>query len=207
MDTQLGISIIVVLIQILWWFGLHGNTAVKAITAPIFAINLTANMDQLQAGLTPTHIYTQPLQQAATQMGGAGLVLSMALAILLFSKRTDYREITKASFIPLIFNISEPLVFGLPIMLNPALIIPFILAPLIGINIWYIACNIGFIAPAAVYVSNRVPSILKQFLEFGSWNAVILTIATIIIGILIYAPFIKVLDKMGNKEDEELVSE
>lgn len=200
-DSQVGATVLVLVITILWWFGLHGNTAMKAVTDPIFAINIAANMAAVSEGITATRIYTQPLQQAAIQMGGTGCVLSLAIAILLFSKRQDYKEITKASFVPLLFNISESMVFGLPIMLNAALVIPFLLAPVISINLWYMATEIGFIPAGSVYVSNLIPPVIKQFIEFGGFNGAILEVITIVIGILIYAPFIRVLDKVGQSED------
>ena len=113
--SQLGVSIIVILSQLLWWTGIHGHMAMNVIAKPVRAAALAANIAAVGAGLVPKEFYTLAYVHLFTNLGGSGIVISLALAILVFSKRKEYKDITKLSMLPLICGISEPMVFGLPI--------------------------------------------------------------------------------------------
>lgn len=106
------------------------------------------------------------------------------------------REITKLSFAPGLFNINEPVIFGMPIMLNPILAIPFIVTPLITGTIGYVATSLGFAAKAVVMVPWPMPPIVNAYLATaGDIGAVVTQIICIIVSILIYLPFVKISNK------------
>ena len=148
--SQLGVSIIVLLSQLLWW---------------------------------------------------TGIVISLALAILVFSKRQEYKDITKLSMLPLICGISEPMVFGLPIMLNPIFLIPFVLVPLITANIGYYAITSGFLTASYVESIAGMPMFIQQFLAFsGQWQAIVLTIVVIVVGFILYTPFVIISNRKNASE-------
>lgn len=189
--SQLGVSVIVLLSQLLWWTGIHGHMAMNVIAKPVRTAALAANIAAVSAGLVPTEFYTLSYVHLFTNLGGSGIVISLALAILVFSKRQEHKDITKVSMIPLICGISEPMVFGLPIMLNPVFLIPFVVVPLITANLGYYAITSGFLTASYVESIAGMPMFIQQFLSFsGQWQALILTVAVILIGFVIYAPFV-----------------
>ena len=207
--SQIGVSIIVVLSQLLWWTGIHGHMAMNVIAKPVRTAALAANIAAVSAGLVPKEFYTLAYVNLFTNLGGSGIVISLALAILVFSKRQEYKDITKLSMIPLICGISEPMVFGLPIMLNPIFLIPFVLVPLITANIGYYAITSGFLVSSYVESVAGMPMFIQQFLGFsGQWQAILLTVVVLVIGFLSYAPFVILSNKkteselLLNKENE-----
>ena len=201
--SQLGVSIIIVLSQLLWWMGIHGHMAMNVVAKPVRQAAIAANMEAVAAGLLPTQWYTLAYVHTFTNLGGSGVVISLAISILLFSKRSDRKDITKVSMIPLICGISEPMVFGLPIMLNPIYIIPFVLTPLICGNIGYYALTSGFLTPSYVESIPGMPMFIQQFLAYsGQWQAIVLTILVILIGVIIYTPFVLIDNAQAKKEKE-----
>lgn len=207
--SQIGVSIIVVLSQLLWWAGIHGHMAMNVIAKPVRTAALAANIAAVSAGLVPEEFYTLAYVHLFTNLGGSGIVISLALAILVFSKRQEYKDITKLSMIPLICGISEPMVFGLPIMLNPIFLIPFVLVPLITANIGYYAITSGFLVSSYVESVAGMPMFIQQFLGFsGQWQAILLTVVVLVIVFLSYAPFVILSNKkteselLLNKENE-----
>lgn len=207
--SQIGVSIIVVLSQLLWWTGIHGHMAMNVIAKPVRTAALAANIAAVSAGLVREEFYTLAYVHLFTNLGGSGIVISLALAILVFSKRQEYKDITKLSMIPLICGISEPMVFGLPIMLNPIFLIPFVLVPLITANIGYYAITSGFLVSSYVESVAGMPMFIQQFLGFsGQWQAILLTVVVLVIGFLSYAPFVILSNKkteselLLNKENE-----
>lgn len=207
--SQIGVSIIVVLSQLLWWAGIHGHMAMNVIAKPVRTAALAANIAAVSDGLVPEEFYTLAYVHLFTNLGGSGIVISLALAILVFSKRQEYKDITKLSMIPLICGISEPMVFGLPIMLNPIFLIPFVLVPLITANIGYYAITSGFLVSSYVESVAGMPMFIQQFLGFsGQWQAILLTVVVLVIGFLSYAPFVILSNKkteselLLNKENE-----
>ena len=122
--------------------------------------------------------------------------IGLIVAIFLFSKREDNKAIAKLSAVPAIFGINEPMIFGMPIVLNPLLAIPFVLAPMITAAIGYVATATGFAGAAMITVPFTVPPIINAYLTTaGSIGAVITQIICIIVSILIYIPFVKLLNR------------
>lgn len=201
--SQLGVSLIVLFTQILWWFGIHGTFAMNPIAQPVQAAALAANIAAVAAGGVPEEIYTKAFMHLFSNLGGGGIVISLALAILVFSKKKEDKEICKLSMVPLICGISEPVVFGLPIMLNPIYLIPFVLAPLVTTNIGFIAIKSGFLTPNFVESISGMPMFIQQFLAYnGQISSLILVAVNILVAFVIYAPFV-ILDNKRSKSTEE----
>lgn len=200
-DSRLGATMIALIIMVSWWLGIHGNSVVKPITETITAYSLAANIDQLNAGITPTHIYTMSFQNLFICLGGTGVIIGLIIAIMLFSKRDDYRQVAKIGLIPSIFNISEPVVFGLPIMYNPTFLIPFILTPLITVNVGYSILKSGWLIPAVVRMPGRTPLILQGFLDYTSVRGALVSLLIIAIAVLIYAPFVILANKQNAEQE------
>ena len=136
-------------------------------------------------------------------MGGSGVTIGLVVAIFLFSKREDYRGIAKLSLAPGIFNINETMTFGLPIMLNPIMAIPFIITPLITGAIAYFLTVIGFADVLVYAIPWTTPPILSAWLATGgSMTAVITQLLCIAVSILIYIPFVMAANKQQLKNGE-----
>jgi len=137
-------------------------------------------------------------------MGGSGMTLGLIIAIFLVSKRKDYRAVAKLGFVPGLFNINEPLMFGLPIVLNPILAIPFVLTPVINIWVGYLVTNILKLIPTpALGMTWTTPGPLMPFLGTGgNWLALIIGIICLIISVFTYMPFVMAANKVAEKEGQ-----
>ena len=133
---------------------------------------------------------------------GAGITGGLVIAILLFSKREDYRAIAKLEVPCAIFNINEPLVFGLPIVMNPILAIPFMLSPAVSATVAYFLTEIGFCGRMVVNAPWTTPPVLMAFLSSGgSVGAAITQILSIVIAFVIYTPFVLMANKQPQAQE------
>ena len=195
-----GILLLMFIAEVFWVIGIHGNQMVKPVREPLLLAAIAVNTEAFEAGKEIPNIITMPFWDMYMSMGGSGVTIGLLIAILLVSKRDDMREITKLSLAPGIFNINEPVIFGMPIMLNPILAIPFIATPLITGTIGYVATSLGFAAKAVVMVPWPMPPIVNAYLATaGDIGAVVTQIICIIVSILIYLPFVKVSNKAAIK--------
>lgn len=191
-----GILLLMFIAQVFWVIGIHGNQMVKPVREPLLLAAIAVNTEAFEAGKEVPNIITMPFWDMYMSMGGSGVTIGLLIAIFLVSKRDDMREITKLSLAPGLFNINEPVIFGMPIMLNPILAIPFIATPLITGTIGYVATSLGFAAKAVVMVPWPMPPIVNAYLATaGDIGAVITQIICIIVSILIYLPFVKISNK------------
>ena len=203
-----GILLLMFIAQVFWVIGIHGNQMIKPIREPLLIAAITANAEAFAAGQPLPNIITMPFWDMYMSFGGSGCTLGLLIAVLLVSKREDMKAITKLSLPCGIFNINEPVVFGMPIMLNPILAIPFIITPLITGTIGYVATVAGFAAPAVVYIPWPTPPILSAWLATaGDLGAVVTQLACIAVSILIYLPFVKMSNKQRAVADIEAESE
>ncbi len=173
-----------------WFFGLHGYFLFSDIDANFLAEAQT-NMMAWQAGQANLNILSPEFYNIWCTIGGTGSTLSMLLCIL-FTKESSHRQIIAPSLPLALFNINEPLIFGLPIVMNPVLIIPFVLVPVVSYVIAYSATAWHLVPAISVAVNWSVPPILSTWIGTnGSISAIILNVIIIIVGMLIYAPFLQ----------------
>lgn len=196
--SPVGIVVIYLFYMLLWGFGIHSAYIIgQPILEPLYLINLTANANAINAGHAATHLLTKPFTDSMMFMGRAGNMLALIIAIFIVSKRKDYKEIAKLGFIPSIFNVSEPVMFGLPVVMNPILIIPMILVTLVGLGIGTLATVTGFMSYTYVLVPWTTPPIINAFLgSGGNIGAAITALVVLIVSVIIYMPFVKAMDKM-----------
>ena len=129
-------------------------------------------------------------------LGGSGCTIGLLIAIFLFSKRGDYRAIAKLETAPAIFEINEPMTFGLPIVLNPLLVLPFIITPLVTGTFAYFMTKIGFAGVCVYAMPWTTPPILSAWLSTGgSIGAIITQLLCILLSIAIYTPFVILANK------------
>lgn len=199
-----GILLLMFVAQLFWVIGIHGNQMIKPIREPLLLGAILVNMNAFEQGLEAPNIITMPFWDVYMSIGGSGLTIGLLIAVMLATKRKEMREIAKLSFGPGIFNINEPVIFGMPIMLNPILAIPFIITPLVTGSIGYFATAMGFAGKAVVMVPWTTPPIINAWLSTaGSMGAVVTQIICICVSVLIYFPFVKIAARRAEAMDQK----
>lgn len=195
-DTIWGVSIASVVSQLGWWFGIH-SSAILSVVMPSFDANTIENAVAYAAG-TPfaelPRIVTSSFYFNFVAIGGGGATLGLVL-LMLKSKSIQIRTVGKLAIIPGIFGINEPVLFGLPIVLNPIFLIPFLLTHVVNIVLCYVAMDLGWVNKTIVSVSSTVPVGLGQVLSSLDIRALLLTVICIVANIIVYYPFFKIFEK------------
>lgn len=197
-NTLIGTIIAAIVNSIFWFAGLNGGQITGSVMGPLHLMNTDANRVAFQAGLEMPHIITAPFNDLFVFIGGSGATLAIILLIAFFSKSSELKSLGKLTLAPGIFNINEPAMYGIPIVLNTILIIPFILAPVVNAIISYVVMSIGLVAiPVGIAVPWTMPPIISGYLATGGQiSGAVLQIILIIIDILIYLPFFKTQDRI-----------
>ena len=196
-----GCIIIYSLGNLLWLFGIHQSVIYSSILEPLLIINITENIAAFSAGQAIPNIINVSQVTTFGLIGGSGSTLCLLIATLLIGRNKATKNVAKLAAAPGIFNINEPVIFGYPIVYNITMAIPFVLVPAMGILVSYFATSLGWISPCVSMVPWTTPPLISAFLATaGDWRAVVLQIVVIIIGILIYIPFVKINDKVMDKQ-------
>ena len=194
-----GLLILMLVAQVFWSIGIHGNQIIKPVRDPLLNAAILANTDLVGQGITEIsklNIINMSFWDTYMSLGGSGCTIGLLIAIFLFSKRGDYRAIAKLETAPAIFEINEPMTFGLPIVLNPLLVLPFIITPLVTGTFAYFMTKIGFAGVCVYAMPWTTPPILSAWLSTGgSIGAIITQILCILLSIAIYTPFVILANK------------
>lgn len=199
-QTPIGLVAIIFVMQLFWFLGIHGGAATNPIKNPMMAAAIAANIAAVQAGQTPDQIVTLGFWRCFVALGGGGMVISLVLAIFLAAKRKENRSIAKLGLFPSVCGISEPMVFGYPLVLNITLAIPFILASCVSAVIAMSAFQLGFLAPNTFDVPFGIPVLLNGFIQYG-WQGVVVQIVCIGVTTCMYIPFIMMQERQMNKKE------
>lgn len=201
---SLGSALAIVFFQqFLWFFGLHGPNILGGVVEPILLQLLDENMKAVASGQLPPHIITKPFLDSFVHLGGSGATITLLGAIFFASKRKQNREIAKLGVAPGLFNINEPVIFGFPIVLNPILFVPFVFGPMVLTTIAYLATWIGLVPRTIAMVPWTFPPVIGGFVATASIQGGILALVNLIVGFLIYLPFIMMMEKMEAKKEAE----
>ncbi len=193
-----GFLLLTSIANLFFGFGIHQAVISGSLLDPFLLQNMQENMTAYANHQQIPHIINMAFKDSFAVMGGSGNTIALLLAIFLFSRRKDYKDIAKLSLTPALFNISEPIIFGLPIVFNFSLIIPFVLAPIFSLTTAYFATAAGLINHVVVQVPWTTPPVISGFLATGGdWRAAVLQIAIIIVSIFIYLPFLKVDERVA----------
>ena len=182
------------LTQLLWFFGIHGQNVLFDINSHYYVDLLQQNITAAAAGAPPLHIISVAFNNGYLLMGGSGCALALLLAILLFSHSAQARTLSKLSLIPACFNISEIMLFGLPVILNPVFFLPFLAVPLLNLLLAFACTASGLVPVLAQNVSWITPPLLSGFLTGGP-AGLLLQLLLLGLDILIYMPFIRLYDE------------
>ncbi len=184
-------------IQFLWFFGLHGQIIVNSVMDPIWNTLMLDNLEAYKAGESLPHIVTKPFMETFTVgLGGSGMTLAVVIILAFLMKKKQYTDIGRLALGPGIFNVNEPVIFGLPIVLNATILIPWVLAPIVVTTLNYLVMAAGIVpAPTGVSVPWTVPIIASGVLATNSWLGGLLQVIDFLIVEMIWLPFLRALDK------------
>lgn len=202
--NSLGAQIVyVVSCSIFWFFGINGPAVANSVFSPIFRTLSMENLAAFEAGLPLPHIYTGQFVDLFQTFGGGGSTLSLVILMMTICKSQRIKQLGRLSIIPGIFGINEPIIFGLPIVLNPVMVIPFIGVPLMNTILSAIAFETGFLPYTnGVALPWTTPLGFSGYLSTGSLKASIFQIFLVALGCVVYYPFIKILDKNYLKDEQ-----
>lgn len=190
-------------IQFLWFFGLHGQILVNSVMDPVWNTLMFENLEAYKAGEHLPHIITKPLMEVFTVgLGGSGMTLAVVIIMAFFLRKKQYRDVGRLALGAGIFNVNEPVIFGLPIVLNATILIPWVIAPIIVTAFNYFVMAIGIVpAPTGVSVPWTVPIFFSGIIATNSLAGGLLQIVDFILVGFIWYPFLRMLDK---QEDSAL---
>lgn len=194
-NTLPAAFIITFLNQLLWFFGLHGTNILGPIIDSIYLPLLEENIRLFAEGTSASdvpYIVTKPFLDAYVFMGGSGTTLALIAAIFLVNASKHYRTIGKLSAPAGVFNINEPVLFGLPVVLNPVMLIPFLTVPVLLTLTSYLAIASGLVPRTVALVPWTTPPFISGYLVTGgSFAGVVLQLFNITLATIFYIPFIK----------------
>lgn len=200
LDSLVGICLITIIAQTFWFFGLHGASITQPIRLPFMQMYLITNIAAYSAGKPLVHFFTQPFWSYIIALGGGGATLGLCI-LLVRSKSVELRTLGKLSIGPAFFNINEPIIFGLPMVLNPIMMIPFIFVPVVNSIIAYTCMALNIVGKGVIETPWTTPAPLGAALGCMDVKAGIMVIGLIILDMALYYPFVKLLEKQKLEEE------
>ena len=199
-----AIIIVILLMQLLWFFGLHGFSIMWGVISSIWLPLFMKQIDtyaQTRSFDSITQVAPNTISNIYAMIGGSGSTLALIVVLLIIApKKSAEKEIAKMSLVPGIFNINEPIIFGLPIVLNPMMFIPFVFIPVVNAIISYIAVNMHLVNPMVVLNSGQEPVFFNAWvLGAFTLSPVILMLILFVIDMVLYFPFAKMVIKQNQK--------
>ncbi|MGL5041979.1 MAG: PTS sugar transporter subunit IIC [Culicoidibacterales bacterium] len=189
--------------QFLWFFGIHGNAIISGVMDPIWLSLSAENLTNFQNGLEPVNIITKQFKEIYMQLGGSGSTLPLVV-LLIFSKSKQLKTLGLLALPASLFNINEPIIFGLPIVLNSMLFIPWMITTPVIATVTYFAMSWGLVGiTTGITIPWTTPVIASGFLVSGISGSV-LQLVLLCVGFLIYLPFFKMIEKQKITEETGL---
>ena len=203
-NNLVAVCIMYIIIMLFWCVGIHGNNMVAAVKEPIFRPLLYANTAAYTAHHDIPYVMNLTMIQMFAEFGGSGVTIGLVIAILIFSKREDNRTIAGISIVPGLFNINETMTFGIPLVLNPILDIPFIFAPVVTVIIGYILVSSGFCPKIVLEVPWTMPPVLFGFVATGgNLMGAVAQLVVLAVSVVVYVPFLIAYEKFQAKQAAE----
>ena len=195
LNTLPGILVYAFLVTLLWSVGINGDNALDAIVAPIFLQYLAVNVESVQNHQPPPYVTANGFFTTFVNVGGTGATIALAL-VLWNSKEPGFRRVSRLSLPTQIFQINEPIFFGLPIVLNPVLMVPYVLNALILTAGTFLLMHWGVINKPYVNVPWTTPPIIGHYLvSGGDWRAAAWGVVSIAIAMAVYYPFARAAER------------
>lgn len=177
--------------ELLWFFGIHGSLVTSSILTALFATQAYANMEAVAAGAKPEFILNMFFMDSFK----GPRALALALLLVVYCRSARLKTIGRVALFPSLFTITEPMKFGIPMVLNPWLLIPMTFSAVISILIAWVATLIGFLPVISLNVSRMIPPVIQGFMVAG-WRGAVIQIIQLAVVILLYIPFLRQVDRM-----------
>lgn len=206
-DTLPGTLLIAAIAPFLWCFGIHGGTVSTAVTSGILQSNMLENQLILDSGLKLTianggHIITSQFTDQITSLTGNGITLGIVLYMLFLARSSQYKQLGKLSIIPACFGINEPVIFSVPVVLNPIMFIPFVLTPVLAAGMSWVSMYLGLVPLfTGITVPWTTPPIISGFI-CGGWRMALLHVAILVLSCVLYFPFIRKMDQITYQREQ-----
>lgn len=189
--------------QFLWFFGIHGDNVIQAVSKPVMEVLRLENLEAFQQGLPVEHIVNQQfLSTFRNGLGGAGGTLIVVLMMLFVMKSKHLKDLGKLAVGPGIFNVNEPVTFGLPTVLNPICLFPMIVGPILAIIVAYYSMAWGIVPLCTgIEIPWTTPIFISGMMATNSIRGGLLQLVQLAIIGIIWFPFLKMIDKQSLGED------
>jgi Phosphotransferase system cellobiose-specific component IIC len=206
-NSIFSVLLYIFLASILWCLGINGPSVVNSVWSPIFFVLTQDNLKAFQSGHILPHIYTEQFIENFSTYGGGGSAFSMILIMLMVCKSKRIKGLGKLTFISSIFGIGEPFIYGLPVVLNPMIMIPFVITPIVNVLISSFSFSVHLVPYTnGVMLPWTTPPLISGWLTTGSWRGAVLQLCEIVLGMVIYYPFVKMLDRQYLLEEMKQVA-
>ena len=192
--------------QLFWFFGVHGPNIVSPVVEHFLVPPGIENAAAVLSGHTPVHIYTKEFFITFAYMGGSGSTLSLIFAVLIVSRDGGKRKLCLFALLPALCNVNDPLLFGIPLILNPIYLIPFVLTPLVQTVCAYYATVFDLIPHTIPGVGWTTPVLMSGFASTGSISGAVMQLINILIGVALYYPFVKLSDLLRERHIKQTLS-
>lgn len=196
-----GALLVCFFILICWCVGVHGMMVVMPLTTPITLAAFAENAELFASG-QPLVFHPIFMTMAIAFIGGTGNTLSFVL-LCLKAESKQLKVFGKASIIPSIFRVSEPVIFGAPIMFNPILMIPFVVGGMLSAILFWLACISGLLTSPYLLITGTFPILINGFIKSLDWRYIVFEVLLTIILVFVWYPFFKVYDKQLLKQEKE----
>lgn len=204
--SQLGASpftfiVFILMCSLMWFFGLHGGMIVMPFLTALYTTAGLENLAAVADGSPLPNIITKSLWSLYASLGGTGGTLGLCIIMFFFAKSARYKTLGKLALPAGLCGINEPITFGVPMVLNTIMLIPLVITPIITFSLSYLLMSIGVVPFAnGVEIPLGTPVFLSGMIGVG-WQGTVLQIVLVLIQVLIYYPFFKVLDKKALEEE------
>ncbi len=206
MSSWLGLMVVIVVTIALWAVGIHGSAIVSNIISPLLLVNMTENAEAIASGQQATNVIAGEFLNSYVWIGGSGGTLGLVFVLAFLAKAPQLKVIGRTSIIPGFFNINEPIIFGVPLVYNPFLLIPFFLAPMVSGTIAYFLTSIGFAGHLYAAIPWTSPIGIGAFTSSGgSIGALLTALICCLASVIIWYPFVHLYDKKLVNEMNETV--
>ena len=195
LNTLPGILVYALLVTMLWSVGINGDNAVDAVVAPIFLQYLSENVTAMTQGRPLPYITAYGFFTTFVNVGGTGATVALALC-LVNSREPGFRKVSRLSLPTQVFQINEPIFFGLPIVLNPVFMVPYVLNALVLTTGTYLLMSWGVISKPFVNIPWTTPPVIGHYLVTGGdWRAAAWGAVSVVLAMLVYYPFARAAER------------
>ena len=196
----------VAMTQVLWLFGAHGPAVLNMVQQDLLIPATIANNVAVASGQAPEFVFTSSFFDVFTRIGGSGSTLSLIVALLLFSRSGGTKKFALVAIAPALCNVNEPILLGIPLVLNPIYAIPFIVTPIVQTVIAYVATILDWMPHTSFNTMWTTPALVSGYAVTGSVSGSVVQLVNIVAGVAAFAPFVVLADKRSYLNSQNVIS-